>query len=504
AASRGLKISPLQLFQYQTIERLARVAEKIKVKESNYETVTGKIELTPVQKWFFDQNFENPNHYNQSALFVVKMNLEEAQILNVLEILVMHHDMLRAKFIKHENIIEQVVGQEFNSDCLSYFDFSHLNDTEFSDEVKKTCDILQRSFDLSKTPLFRAAYFSSGSENNNRLFFTFHHLIIDAVSWRIILEDLISMFMSSEIHNEFRLPSKTCSYKKWSETLQSIAQSESLNDEIDFWSGLRKRKHFGIEKDYDGENLNKFNEQLVISIPASETESLLIKAAPEFNLKVDELLIGCLMRAYNKWTGRRTLLLDLESHGREMNYAEIDVKRTVGWFTSIYPVYLDLKKEVQIVDQVNLIKEQLRAVQNNGIGFGLLKYIKGIQELKEIPLAEIIFNHLGSFDNITDGGIFSAAKESVGPQVDENNHREHLIEVTSLISEGQLNIQFSYSKKVIKENRIIELANHYKDTLMEFLNLYNEGGVKKVIASDYKLKKITDQQLDKALKKLLK
>ncbi|MDY7024237.1 MAG: AMP-binding protein, partial [Cyanobacteriota bacterium] len=224
ASQVGLKITPKSIFQYQTLADLATAAEEKMTIQAEQSMITGSLHLTPIQHWFFEQNFTNPHHWNQSILLELKseINLNELEI--AFQTLLRHHDALRLYF---QHNIEQgsLKLQQFNSD--DNFDFQIL-EIDLSERTKKDQEKaiafcatqLQGSFNLSEPPLIKLATFDLGSEQNNRLLIIIHHLIIDGISWRILLEDIQNILRASSQNKSFKLPAKTTSFKQWSESLQ--------------------------------------------------------------------------------------------------------------------------------------------------------------------------------------------------------------------------------------------------------------------------------------------
>jgi non-ribosomal peptide synthase protein (TIGR01720 family) len=210
---------------------------------------------------------------------------------------------------------------------------------------------------------------------------------------------------------------------------------------------------------------------VAVSLSAEETQALLREVPQAYNTQINDALLTALTQAFSRWVGRGTLVVDLEGHGREPLSEEADLSRTIGWFTTIFPVYLDLDKISDPGSALKTIKEQLRRVPNHGIGYGLLRYwgredTRG--KLASLPQAQVGFNYLGRFDQQPgedDGGLFKLSSGSVGPMQSPRSRRAHLLDISSYVTNEGLTVNWIYSAAIHRRGTIEWLAQEYIEAL---------------------------------------
>jgi amino acid adenylation domain-containing protein/non-ribosomal peptide synthase protein (TIGR01720 family) len=477
----GLQITPKQIFGYQTIAELAAVAGTTKVIQAEQGSVTGSVPLTPIQHWFFSQNLANPHHFNQAVLLEVKSELNTAYLQQALESLFLHHDALRLRF-------EYQSGewQQENSSEIPILNLDVLN----VDEMETIANQLQQSLHRSGDWV-RVAYFGS------RLLFVIHHLLIDGVSWRILLEDLQTAYQQLERGETIQLPPKTISFKQWSEYLQEYAHSEIIQGEGDYWRALLNYPVSPLPVDASGENTVAASDTVTVILDCQFTQALLTEVPQAYNTQINDILLTALVQTFREWTGYPTLLLDLESHGRSQ---EIDLSRTVGWFTSIFPVYLSLEGVAELGTAIKTIKEQLRSIPNQGIGYGILN----AQGFIPPSNAQISFNYLGQFDRMLSASpYFNLAQESTGSPSDGRNQRRYLLEVNGWVKDRQLEFEWTYSRGIhdavgtLRARPTIEkLAQNFLAHLQNLIEHCQSLEAEGYTPSDFDLAQLKQEQLD--------
>jgi non-ribosomal peptide synthase protein (TIGR01720 family) len=211
------------------------------------------------------------------------------------------------------------------------------------------------------------------------------------------------------------------------------------------------------------------------SLTEEETRALLTDVPAFYRSQINDVLLAALVKATQEWTGESSLLVNLEGHGREEIMEGVDLSRTVGWFTSMYPVLLDIGKARKAGDAVKAIKDQLRKIPNKGIGYGLLRYLNQGSEverqLSSQQSAEIGFNYLGQFDQgqAEGEGLFGGAAESTGSNMSTDTKRNHLIDFSSLVADGRLHVTWMYSPNRHQHRTIEALSEGYMEALREII-----------------------------------
>jgi non-ribosomal peptide synthase protein (TIGR01720 family) len=294
--------------------------------------------------------------------------------------------------------------------------------------------------------------------DGQRLLVIVHHLVVDGVSWRILLEDFEKGYRQAIQGKAILLGSKTASYKHWAEQLHGLASDESLAREINYWQEVERARadHLPIDGNR-AENLEKWAETVIVRLSDEQTYSLLHEVPAAYQTQINEILLAAFLRGMAEATGMTGVLLDMEGHGREDLGNGIDVGRTIGWFTSLYPVWLDWFPGERWGETLTRVKEQLRGIPRRGIGYGLLKYaVEEERCLGNGVNAEIIFNYLGQMDQVFAGSelLLGAAPEAYASSRSGQGRRSHLLQVDGGVLEGRFFLAWRYGSRVHSRQRV--------------------------------------------------
>ena len=511
AHQAGIQLTPRQLFQHQTIAELAAVAGTNPTIEAEQGPVTGAVPLTPIQQAFFEQDLPEPHHYNQSAMFVAKRPIDGALLEKVVERMLIHHDALNLRFAH-----EQSTWRSFNvvyqaPPPFHTIDLSPLAVADQDLACEQAASSIQASLNLSEGPLLRVALFEFGQGRPARLLIVIHHLAVDGVSWRILLEDMQYAYEQLSRGGPVRLPLKTTSFKQWAEKLAEHAQSQSLRDQLPYWLAQISEPLSKLPIDHSrGLNTRKSAKTVTASLSVAETNVLLHEMPEAYKAQINDLLLVALAQAFARWTERQSLLIALEGHGREELVEGVDLLRTVGWLTSIFPVRLDLEGVSSPGEALRAIKQQLRAVPDRGIGYGLLRYLTGdrdsdeqIKKLRTHEWPEVSLNYLGQFDQILpESSLLGLAEESIGPIQSLRGRRRHLLEVNGGVIGGQLRMEWTYSENFHKRDTVERLAENFVESLRELITHSRSQDEEIYSPSDFPLLDLQREQLDSILTQL--
>ncbi|KYF86246.1 hypothetical protein BE20_29615 [Sorangium cellulosum] len=339
ARAAGLSIAPRQIFQHQTVAELAAVAEAAPAASAADEPLDGDVPLTPIQRWFFDHVGEHPHHWNQSVLLELRAPVAaealEAAVVAVAE----HHEALRLRFTCEGGVWRQRHGGAAGAE-VARVDLSGVPDAERAAALSRAAGPWQARLHLSEGPLLRAVLFDLGAARRGRLLLVAHHLVVDAVSWRILLEDLETALRQRAVGEEIRLPARTTAFGSWARRLAARAQSEEVARQADAWIDAARGTAPLPADDPAGAGLEGDTVRRTDRLDEGETRALLA-ATSAYRARVDELLLTALGGALARWTGEPAVLVEVEGHGRDA-LDDADVSRTVGWFTSLYPVRLEV------------------------------------------------------------------------------------------------------------------------------------------------------------------
>ncbi|HEX4499520.1 MAG TPA: amino acid adenylation domain-containing protein [Thermoanaerobaculia bacterium] len=504
ARQQGLHFTPKQLFQHQTIAELLAAAEAVGPSGVEPEPAPGPVPLTPIQRWFFEAALAEPHHFNQAVLFALRRPLAAGALARAVDTLLWHHPALRLRFRRHAGAWLQETGAPGGPAPFTALDLSALPPDRRSAGIEAASAAAQHSLDLAGGPLLRVVLFEVGSGEPQRLLFLVHHLAIDGVSWRLLVEDLQAAYELWERGEEPRLPPRTASFQRWAERLTVYAGTDAVQRELGFWAGIPPRPGAHLPLDFpaaadDGSETS--TETVSSLLEAGETQALLHEIPAAYRTRVNEVLLTALARAFAAWTGERSLLVELEGHGREDLFDDVDLSRTVGWFTSIFPVFLDLDGAIEARDALKAVKEQLRAVPQNGLSYGLLRHMGGAATLlAALPRPEVSFNYLGQFDQGSSAGaLLTAAGESAGSVRSGDWKRQHRLEISGLVAGGQLRFQWRYSRDQYRRSTIETLAASYLAELRALIAQGREETADVFTPSDFPLIRADQGQLDRLI-----
>ncbi|MDK2407978.1 amino acid adenylation domain-containing protein [Aphanizomenon sp. PH219] len=510
ANQAGIQIAAKQLFKYQTIAELAAVAGITRQINAEQGLVTGAVRLTPIQNWFFEQKLPRPNYFNQSALLEVPSDLQPELLQSALQQLLGHHDALRLRFVQEGENWQQINTATRESVPLSIFDLSHLSPQEQQTAIKATDAELQASLDLSTGVIAQVALFQLGKNQPSYLLFIIHHLAVDAVSWRILIEDLTTVYQQISRNEVIKLPPKTTSWQYWSDRLTEYAQIKAVK-ELDYWLNQSSIQVTALPVDYPSDQENNTvasTASVSLALNEEQTRALLQDVPSAYNTQINDVLLTALVQSFAQWTGESSLLIDLEGHGREDLFEDVDLSRTVGWFTTLFPVRLQLQEIDHSGNALKFVKEQLRQIPNRGIGYGVLRYLQENSTIREklqsLPSAQISFNYLGQFDQVLKASESLGLAKEFKAEQSLLNQRSHLLGISGFIRGGKLEMTWTYSEKIHKQDTIEKLAVGFIEALKNLINHCQLTESQSYTPADFSAAKLNQQQLDKFLFKINK
>jgi len=472
----GYKVSTRDILKYPVLEDMAKWVQLSHQEQPAQLIIAGDSILTPIQEWFLAKPFVNKHHFNQSVLLHSKLPVDASVLQQCLSELVKHHDVLRSVFVKEQDGWKQSIqGIERAAFSIEVHDL--ITATDPLANMASLSEQLQQSVNLSAGPLLKAGLFRL--PDGDRLLLIIHHLVVDGVSWRILLEDLPVLYEQLSKGDPVQLPGKTASFQQWAKQLKSYADSESIAHELPYWSALAAQQVDALPVDWPGgSNLSKDSSSVTVKLNEELTGALLTEVNQVYNTRVDDILLTALVLAVRASFEKANVLVGLEGHGREEIIKDIDVSRTVGWFTSLYPVLLDIQSAKDITDGLVLVKDQLRRVPNRGIGYGIARYLRsGALQQEEQPF-DVLFNYLGDLgggvSSSTGVELFSYAKEGKGHDLDEGYEQDSYISVNAAVIQGSLQLGIRYSREQYKRETMERFSSSYEQQLKKLIDLLRE------------------------------
>lgn len=314
-------------------------------KEKQGEVVEGTVATTPIMAWFFDQKFEVPGHYNQTVLLELKQRFAIEQIADVFTQLVRHHDALRLN-VKMES--REIFVNPKHLESRVEVDYLKLEQVDSSMILRKVQDRTDPVFDLEMDLLLRVYYIQSASQVY--LYIIIHHLCIDGVSWRILLDDLALLLKAVREGRKVALPEVGVSFQEYArryvEYLKSTGE-EKQNDAVFRFKG-------------EGRHSCRYGEleECRFTIDAELTKRMMALAKDPHGTKIQELLLIAFIMLLKRVYGYDRVICEIEGHGRDV-MTEVDTRRTVGWLTNVKKVQVDYPGGT-ISEQIRALKEAIR------------------------------------------------------------------------------------------------------------------------------------------------
>ncbi|MBL7727243.1 MAG: amino acid adenylation domain-containing protein, partial [Dinghuibacter sp.] len=463
---KGFELKIADLMQTPVLSALAGKLAPLN-REVKQSVVSGSVLLTPVQQAFlYSAIYANKAHYNQSVALESNVRIEQALLEKSLEQLVKHHDALRMVF-KNENGNWRQENKGVTHKAFSLFSYDLTGSGNALEEMGTACEQLQAGIQLEQGPLVKAALFKLPQKDYVVLII--HHLVVDGVSWRIILEDLQTIYSHLEKKRTANLPRKTDSFQRWAKLLSEYAQGAALKEERPYWEKIIAA---GIpplcpEKETPVQEAGTVS-SASFTLTENITELLQTRVHRVYNTEINDILLTALAMAITRVLGNKQVVIDLEGHGREPIVNGVDITRTVGWFTSIYPFVLSAGDHpANFRKALVQVKESLRKVPNKGIGYGVLRYLGGgfDQELA----ASLVFNYLGEFGETTDekeNTLFSFSNIYKGNDISgENNTLGRKLRVSGITVNKKLAVTIAFNDAVYNSQQVNELATAYRQVL---------------------------------------
>ncbi|GLH79077.1 non-ribosomal peptide synthetase [Bradyrhizobium sp. SSBR45G] len=497
---RGVRMTPKQIFAQQTIAALAGVVATTStpaaapLAAARSAVNAGAAELLPIQLRFFAEPIANRDHFNQAVLLVPRDRMSWSVLQKALAAIVMHHEALRTTY--------RQVGTEWQAtpaDGLAMSDLLWIRSGVRSDDVVALASAAQASLSLTSGPLMRAVGIDL-VDGSQRLLIAIHHLAVDGVSWRILLEDLAAACdQLSGGAAAVTLPPQGETPSSWARRLRAHATSERLTAEMPFWLAASAGSECPCDEDHGGLDVEVDADEVALSLDAELTARLLETAPAAYRTQINDLLLAALARAIWAWSGRDDVVVELEGHGREDVSPDADVTRTVGWFTSAFPFRLQGGADPD-AERIKRVKEALRAVPDHGLGYGVLRYLgapEHRQALAQAPRPKIVFNYLGRFDADLGGkAAYRIAQESPGPMRAGDTPLLAWLTLTGEVRDGQLRFAFRYGRRRYRRPSIERLADLYAAALRGVVD-HCLAGTGCLTPSDVPLSRLDQAALDR-------
>ncbi|HEX8404509.1 MAG TPA: amino acid adenylation domain-containing protein, partial [Duganella sp.] len=502
---RGLRFTPKQLMERQTIAAVAAVVKldapaagalsAPAVSPQPATTPVANFAPTPVQAWFFEQRFEDNQHWNQSLILSPTEVVDPALVGQAIDIVVAHHQSLRTAYQANGDGVWTLAVQPCGQSVFERMDLGGQADTAAA--LARAADTAQRGIALKRP--FKAVWMDLGAGRAGRLLLVAHHLAVDGVSWRVILEDMQTVHRQLLQGRVPALPAATTSFRDWSAALARHAASAALAAELDHWRAVAGPTEPALPGNAAGSNTVADARTITVALDEAHTAELLGDVPQAYRTRIDEVLLTAVARSLCAWDGRDSVLVELEGHGREEHlFDSVDLSRSVGWFTTLYPVRLAPGGGQDIGMSLKAVKEQLRHVPDKGLGYGVLRYLSDAgRGLADAAYPQVTFNYLGQLDQSFEAGAtWRLAHESTGAERAPGSRRRTLLSIDADVYRGELRVRWTYSAAVHDEAIVRALAQRFQEEL-EGLIAHCLGGARGITPSDFPLAGLTQPQIDR-------
>ncbi|MEU9851629.1 condensation domain-containing protein, partial [Streptomyces sp. NPDC047985] len=471
ARRAGLALSSRDVFQHPTISSLAARIDETgphgspdsREGTAQQEPISGTVAPTPVREWFFETHPVAPGHFNMSLAFELPHAVDLTALRAAVGALITQHDALRSTFDRDaEGVWVGRIAPDIDLDAVFTV---HTLPADGADVAWHALVVdTQAGLDLAAGPLVRTVVGTAADGGTPaRLLITAHHLVIDGVSWRVLLGDLATAYEQAVVGRTPDLGPRTSSVRDWADRLGAYVREGGFDDQTAYWRSVAETAQVALPLDMP-EGGNKVADQAAVMayLDTGDTHALLHQVPGRFRTQINDVLLAALARTLRGWTGRDRVAVNLEGHGREELFDDIDLTRTVGWFTAMYPVALELPAGDDWPATMRSVKRQLRAVPDRGVGYGALRHLADTPDLVPAVDPLISFNYLGQFDTTAGGaGLLDRSVAVDGQEHGPEQERNHLIDVVAAVDDGRFVVTWYYSAAVHQRETVAALAEGF-------------------------------------------
>ncbi|MFF9672031.1 non-ribosomal peptide synthase/polyketide synthase [Streptomyces eurythermus] len=491
ARQEGLPLTSRDVYQHQTVAALARRADAAggpREAAPAPEAATGTAPLTPIQHWLFDTAAERAGHFAQALSVRLPADLDPAALEAALNDLVAHHDALRSRFTADGTDGRPAWAVEERAPRLRLA--RHTGPETDTPHFGP--------FDLARGPLLRAVLHDTGTGRPSVLHLAVHHLVVDGVSWRLLLEDLDRAYRARRTGRDgaAALPAKSSPLRRWAHRLAAHAADGGFDDERAYWARTLSEPAPALPTGPAG----TYAQQRAHTVRLSpEDTSALLRTLPDtYRTRANDVLLAALGRALCGWSGRDRVLVDVEGHGREDLFPELDISRTAGWFTTRYPVALTVPEDAGWDTVLKRVKEQLRAVPRHGLGYDVLRRLAGPGAAPPAADARISFNYLGRMELPQDpDGLYRGTVRPLELDADPAAARPHALEVVGQLVDGQMEFTWFYADGPQRGEEVADLAGRYAAALADLARYAARPGAAGRTPSDFPLARLDQAAVDR-------
>jgi non-ribosomal peptide synthase protein (TIGR01720 family) len=508
AREKGIDITPQQIFDCPTISELSAVAGLVSQVTAQQSLVTGDLPLLPSQHRFFEQKPVQINAFNQSVCLQHNGKFNTRTLNQALQMLITHHDGLRTQFSPSINGWKQSI-QLLDKNATLVTEQSFAMGENETAEINKQQKLLNQQIDIQLGKLVVAKNLIFAKSQRHILLIAIHHLVIDGVSWWVLLNDLESCCKQILLGNNPKLSAKSCSVQQWSKALVEHVNSKDVDHSLSYWTTFNKQVFASQLFDFKASknDLQAVIEENTLYLDKTSTDKLMHEVPSVFSIQLPEVLMTAFLKTMTFLQApsatQQKILIDIEGHGREALIQGYDVIRTVSWFTSVYPALLDIPSQQSLGDILKSTKEHLRRIPKNGVEYGILRYLSDSNQIQDkfskTPKANVLFNYMGQWERTL---AVDSQFKFVKPI--EANHAEkrlgdYALELNAMIFEDRLQVSWTYDENRITDIQIKLIEKHFIQQLQNLIDYCLSGEQAGLTPADFKAANIQQDDLDDIL-----
>lgn len=473
AADAGLTLTTKQVFQHQTIAELAAVVGTVRI-HADQGPVTGPVPLTFSMYQFFGYRHLIPNYYSLSFFLEIPDGIDAALMRQVIEHLVCRHDSLRIRLVGDSDSPSAVIDPPDDRVPFTTIDLTTLTAEEQDACMRQATSDAEQSFDMWAGRLFNAVHFDLGKGQPGYLLLAGHYLVADVLSWQLLGSDLDLAYQQLERGDPIKLPAKSTSVQYWGQRLNEFAQTPGARDVLPYWLGQFARPLVALPLDHPaGANTVASSCNAATWFSIEETQAIQQVLLKAFDVKLDALLLTGILHAFAEWTGVPRMSLDLYVIGRDPLFEEVDVSRTVGWFTFCFPITLDIEQAGTLVEALYSVKQQLASIPQGGISYGALRYYSEDSAVRDalaaLPKPEVFFNFFGVAP--PNRATYRTRRSASGHHHDRDAVRRRKLAIAGALGQGRLWLDWEYSDTLHRPETIEGVAERCGQVVRELLAL---------------------------------
>ncbi|TQN27789.1 non-ribosomal peptide synthase protein (TIGR01720 family)/amino acid adenylation domain-containing protein [Haloactinospora alba] len=499
ARRQGVVVTSRDVFARPTVAGLAEAARWEETEAAASGPVSGPVAATPIVSWFFASHTVAPDHFNMSVSLELEPGADAGTTAEAVAALAEHHDMLRLRADDQQQM--RIAEPAPDAVAFTTLDLSQAGEAERAQRTDAEIRRAQASLDLANGPVLRAVFVDAGADAAPRLVLVAHHLVVDGVSWRILLADLTRAYRQREAGRPVDLGPRSTPFPVWARELARMVEAGDFDDETDHWTTSTAGAEPEVPRDHDTTGNGPMSSQDTVSVTLpSGTARALLRTVPDgFRVRVDEALLAALARVVGDWSEAPRVVVDMESHGRAEELAGVDLSRTVGWFTSMFPVGLGVAPSWE--EQLRTTKEEVRSVPRTGLGFGALRYLgsPGQREaLAGVPTPAVSFNYLGRFDTASDGDApYTSLTLNPGGEYAPAEERPHVLDVVGWQEGDGITLDWMFSRDIHDPETVRRLAGEFVSAVEELVSWCLSAGSGGVVPSDFPLAGLDQAGVDR-------